>query len=167
MNLQPEDSDFNYSGECNYKPHHPILCCSAVLPQAKIIQGLFLLIYSFLAQSGISATRDVLNTIRAVPSRRSRPHTGAWITRPYWISNMVNKTPVGWKSQYAKPQGHWNSGLEDLWRLTNMWRLLIQHYQGNHGFWCCRISRLVCFARLCEIVFRRYMTDRKAYCNKN
>lgn len=32
-----------------------MLCSNAVLPKAKIIQGLFLLIFSFLPRSGISA----------------------------------------------------------------------------------------------------------------
>lgn len=53
--------------------------CSAVLPQAKIIQGLFLLIFSFCLSQGIQQfyTTDLPNTIRAVPPRRSRPHRGA------------------------------------------------------------------------------------------
>lgn len=83
MNFQPEDSDFNYSVDCNCKPLHPVLCSFAT---SKDHAGSVFIDILILPESGISAilhTKDLLNTIRAVPPRRSRPRREPGITRLY------------------------------------------------------------------------------------
>lgn len=52
MSLQPEDSDFNYSGEGNYKPQHPVLCSFAT---SKDHLGSVFIDILILPESGISA----------------------------------------------------------------------------------------------------------------
>lgn len=127
-------------------------CSSAVLPQAKIILGLFLLIFSFLPRSGISAILHHRSAEHNYGRASEELATSrAWITRQYWISNMVNKILVGWKSQYAKPWRKW--GLGDLWGLRNMlWMLLIQDCLGNRDCWYDKLSwsllKFLCFPYL-------------------
>lgn len=113
-----------------------MLCSSAVLPRAKIIQGLFLLIFSFLPRSGISASlhgRSAQHNYSSA-SQKELVTQRAWITRQYWISNMVNKKTSRMEIPICQtPESH-KSGIEYLLGATNMmWMLLIQDCLGYRG----------------------------------